>query len=1360
MQSYPYDWKGTNPENAFTEDRIVEGELPEDRVVILHHRPFFGNQLVVTPAGGTTPLTPGTDYQLVYQLTELDDSVASSVYCGVQLLNPAVGGALRFTGQHLGDTFYSPFVDILDELVKYLNNPVDVDWLKLENRPTLYPPQPAATSWADLLNKKYLASAVRDVELDAGTANAAIRSKLAALKNTVNALAADIAAFNYPAHIANHKAHNITLAQTGAHPLTLKTPDTFLAYGKTLRQLTAEIRALGLQQADIDKYIEKWACKDVTGTFVQQLAPNRSLFKSQGGQSEITFTDTAFVIKSNGSVILSAGYDPADTTLRFMEWKSGVNTLRIESSGSALGMDKLTLNGKVLLTTNLLLQYQATDNGGAGDPDDNKLWVEGRNGLAFTGKGSKADPVKGTLTPPKASTTVKGVAKLKSGPGTETAGVAATPNSLTPYEGKANEYVLKSTMINSVAMDTGTRTLNKADVGLGNVDNTADLAKPISQDQQAVIDGLSPTGHTHTWDELGLTAATSITKGLARYTMLPDGLAGQKGVTPSILKELSDRLDIIAAALTDVKPGTTAEFAAINASNWTVSGTKRGMSVQDLGYFYLQGGNKANGVVSGSVDFQTTPMFNWFMPTNTMEKQWPLSVLNTGAGVSFTGISATPKLPLNAVPVGLTANGMGALSVVSLLAKERVVTQSGSLDIYVAGGGVCTVYVDGREVATGNSPLHVVAGLEAGNTAHTVGIRVDCNDATKAAALMYEIWDESVPLCRSEVGKPIAQLQEFVLNADGLRHYLYLNMITGSLFSRAEPVESQGIDINFSLVGYVDVPVGGLTVSKIAFGKMFDYGASKEISAHIARKDVHVPQRGDWRLSDNPAMLPMGKMRFVAGYAAFGTRLTFVDQTNMLLRLTRAPGGSEAHLMWETPEQSPAQWLTPMNPKANSHPTFEGGLLIDVRGVGARNATLGYNLVFVGKRQGPAAGYYRNRYLRIPIDGVSLPKIGYANGIVPLTTGVNTTPTLQLIDAPCGVTLIRTTTYPDKGMVSMGMSCPKSVASLAAIRYRYDCTTRTLRVLRAAHDGVNDGITVSEVEYQFEYDLIPYMGGFTGVTVPSLGPTSDTITALPTLHDLSELDFDDSNYHYYRSLFESYMDAGINAVETGSSSNLLGAFGRGVQALTEGLAVPVDSGIPFRYHDHMLPLAFFPDNQNMGVPLPQKAGMKWFGAPTDASAPMHRTPIGFEYKLQPTYLPGKIEIDFSSTLTGTLLYGTRGTNPGGMQAVTDGSTRTYTYDLSGQLPQYGLSVFVQLSPPTMAFTPLKLAYTIRVYDTAGQLVETFTQDNPPTALYAAGNYHVIMKRTPFHLTTVAWEWLLAKMAAERAQDGTDFGHWA
>jgi hypothetical protein len=62
--------------------------------------------------------------------------------------------------------------------------------------------------------------------------------------------------------------------------------------------------------------------------------------------------------------------------------------------------------------------------------------------------------------------------------------------------------------VESVAGKTGVVVLEKADVGLGNVDNTADADKPVSTATATALAGKSDTGHTHAQSDVtGLTAA-------------------------------------------------------------------------------------------------------------------------------------------------------------------------------------------------------------------------------------------------------------------------------------------------------------------------------------------------------------------------------------------------------------------------------------------------------------------------------------------------------------------------------------------------------------------------------------------------------------------------------------------------------------------------------------------------------------------------------------------------------------------------------------------------------------------------------------------------------------------------------------
>lgn len=1367
MKTYPYDWKGTNAANAFTEDRILESEVASDRVLVLKHRPFFGNSLTVTLAGSTTPLTLGADYELAYQLPQLDDSVASEVWCGVNIINPAISGPLHFAGQLLGDSFYSPFIDILDDLVKYLNNPVDADWLNFTGRPQFYPPQPAATSWADLVNKKYVASAVHDIEVDAGTVNDAIKAKLNALKVLVNSVHDEIVAFNYPAHIAAHNPHNTTVAQNGAHPVNLKTPDTFLAYGKTLRSLTAEIRALGLRQTDIDKYIEKWACKDVSGVFVQTLAPNRQLFKSKAGDSEITFTDTAFTLTSKGSVVLAAGYDES-TAVKFMEWKAGTNTLRIESSGSALGMDKLTLNGVVLLNTTLLKAYQGDGSGNSSDPDDNKLYIEGRGGITFTGKGSRLDPVSGVLTVPDATTTTKGVAKLKSGPGSETAGVAATPDSIKPYESKTQGYVPKTLMLNSKAMDDGARVMTKADLGLDLASNLRDINKPVSDDQQDALDDLSAKNHKHAWAELGLVNATTETYGLGRFTNNPNGLSALKGVTPNILKDLSDRLDIVAQGLVDVKTGTVTDFAAVNTAQWLVSGTKRGLSVQDLGYFYLLNGSRGDGVYSGSIDLQTTPMFNWFSPDNTMEKTWPASVASAGTGITFTGISQQPPLSLDVVPViGITAGQMGNLAIVSLLTKQHLRSISGKMKFYVAGGGKVTIYVDGIEAASGNSPLYAEVDVEAEGVPHAVGIRVDCNDSTKSAAMAFEIYDDQVPLARSYTGMPIVQLSEFVKTPDGLRHFLYLNMNSGSMFSRAEPILSTGVDIERALIGYIDVPVGGITASALTFQKTFDYGTSKEISEHIVKTAVHTPTLKDWYLSDNLNMVPMGKLRFEPEYAVNhrGGISGFVYDRS-LIRFNRSTDVTAAgYLLYSTECQGPQLWHTPKNPKADGRATLEGGLVLNSDQVGAGAVMNEVPLIFMGQPEGDTGSSQRNKMLRLVVNATGASQLGHCKVVTAAAGAVNVLRSAELITMPVTKTVLQSGTSTDPSVLDLPSLNNQSPRVM--FRYRYTVETRTLRVLRAAYYGAASAIDWVEVEYEFGFDALPFMRGFVGVQL-AYTPVPDAVTFAPTVMKINIPEIDATQYHYFRSLFESYVDTSAEktTTETNGLRHLsVDGFFQTASMATEWESLPVSEGNYRHSHAGQLSAAFWTGLLQVGsvaIPGQSATSTSWRQGWTEADSGVgHNGPIGIGRRLVDTYKVGKVEVDIASSFPVTVQVGCDAI--AALQATADAVTSntpvTLSIPVTGVRARSGLAVYLSFTPPPHQRRMLKCQYTVRTYDLDGVLQETYTHNDVRDILHM-GPRVILERRNPFHITQAVWDFLSTEMNAERSADGTDYGRWA
>lgn len=103
------------------------------------------------------------------------------------------------------------------------------------------------------------------------------------------------------------------------------------------------------------------------------------------------------------------------------------------------------------------------------------------------------------------------------------AAASANANAVIPATNAAGTETEKVTVaqivaqapVQSVAGKTGSVTLAKADVGLGNVDNTSDASKPISTATQTALDGKAATSHTH--------AAGDVTSGTFNIARIPTG---------------------------------------------------------------------------------------------------------------------------------------------------------------------------------------------------------------------------------------------------------------------------------------------------------------------------------------------------------------------------------------------------------------------------------------------------------------------------------------------------------------------------------------------------------------------------------------------------------------------------------------------------------------------------------------------------------------------------------------------------------------------------------------------------------------------------------------------------------------------
>lgn len=132
--------------------------------------------------------------------------------------------------------------------------------------------------------------------------------------------------------------------------------------------------------------------------------------------------------------------------------------------------------------------------------------------------------------------------------------------------------------VTSVAGRTGDVVLAKSDVGLGNVNNTSDLNKPISTATQTALNGKSDTTHTHTelHTHSNKTILDSITQTLldnwnSAYTHISDAIKHINSSERTLWNTVSSKVDN-SRVLTDVPSGAVFTDTTYSIATDTTNG--------------------------------------------------------------------------------------------------------------------------------------------------------------------------------------------------------------------------------------------------------------------------------------------------------------------------------------------------------------------------------------------------------------------------------------------------------------------------------------------------------------------------------------------------------------------------------------------------------------------------------------------------------------------------------------------------------------------------------------------------------------------------------------------------------------------
>lgn len=926
---YPDDPKGNKPENAFHEEWIIDSNDNTNRIIRLNHAPFFGT-LDITVGDGSYTLVEGKDFEYVFELTALRESIEGTAYMGIQLTNRDINGKFQIHGQHLGGDWYDPLVDILDYLIKVINNPKDGNWFKVTNRPSLYPAKLGYTGYSDLQNKQYIASAIDDISAAAEKKADDQTGLIDDIANDAKALLAEIVAFDYPGHIASLNPHNTTTTQLDAHPLTLEVPDSILAFGMNLRELTNYIRSRGVKEAELVQFLQKWVSASIPGTTFTTAGADTITVRSQASEATLKVDTSKVEVSSLGSVVFSAGYDLAGG--RYNEYVCGENTLRVTSGGNKLTGNALTLNGVEILTSRSITRYQQDDAGGEGE--ELQIAIQSSN-INFTGQGTSASPLKGAIDIQIATDGRDGGVKLVGRKGDETAGFAATPAAAKDYDGEFSNYVPKTTQINNKPMSGNGITIGKADFSLDQADNTADSAKPLSTPQKQRTDALVAKVHTHDFSQLLIGSATTSDYGTVVLADTLDKAVLGSGVMPKVLKGLADRLAAVRPLLTGGLPKDALDFTAIGSSSFNIQNNWTLSQSAETTFFLSRTLDASTGKVVGSVDLTKIPNTDWYKRNCAPELAWPVGVKSTKQ--AFTDMPVYNYGVFLTHAVGATGNGG-----VPRCSKFRFKSTGGNIKISIGSlTAISQVYLDDVAYALGGNAVDLTPDLAAG--VHTVAVVYSNAADAGELGLLFEVMEnDSILLASEPGGANFGTVTEFAPYTN-TRFFIYANVQTGLYEGHLAPIQSDTVDMNFIYVGSVNTGATAITPNngqKVLFDKSVDYGMFRELKEHLDDQNAHGFGEGEV-LSvvgglENTKPYNMASKNLMRPMRISGGTITAGQQTSLIIGSngsgawvdSRSEDKQQLCLAVELEGNSPYRWENKANPDNDGLDTIDGCVMV------------------------------------------------------------------------------------------------------------------------------------------------------------------------------------------------------------------------------------------------------------------------------------------------------------------------------------------------------------------------------------------------------------------------------------------------
>ena len=614
--AYPYDPTGAATGNIVTgEVHNLANYTNAYRCVIPLQAPFFRNDILIKHVNSGRTLHEGLDYYFGYYYDELSDTVKQAVYGGIIFFDKALVGSIRIERYHTVGGFYLQRKKDLEAFlaIEPMQDPRNVDFSAVMKWPRAVTAIEEPDTLAEAIATDPVVKALdgmdrklREIYEDQKDQFEIVFQKLSSLSSTIRN-------YKFFTHYYGTDPHKVTYAQLGALGKNQTAKDALTAYGYSVSQLITLINKMGITPENASRWYEL-----IGGAFEGRISITEGsiiAIKNALGTALINVNTGQIQILAESNVEISADTDKNSLKMGAL-FQAGNNTLSVHSNTTGTHKNSAVYNGYYLIHVGNIADFVSTKTTSA----KLDLHLGSTTDVVLIGAGTTADPLTGVVSFPVASETLRGLLRLTDETTSSSTTIGVTGKALYTVVQKIADYAVKTTTVNGKPL-TSDITITKADIGLGNVDNTYGFEKAISNAFNTAIGNKSLDGHTHVLSDLNnIPVATNTVKGITKLANTP-GTSTSTAATPAAGLVVSNTFDDVEEML-DEKLDTVklpiiewGRYTDLSTANVSPLGTYSGwvLTLSTLRYTDTDGWVASNDTIdisdAGLTTYQSTVVY-------------------------------------------------------------------------------------------------------------------------------------------------------------------------------------------------------------------------------------------------------------------------------------------------------------------------------------------------------------------------------------------------------------------------------------------------------------------------------------------------------------------------------------------------------------------------------------------------------------------------------------------------------------------------------------------------------------------------------------------------------------------------------